>query len=388
MFQTRWLSPDHARTRSLIAAMLCAAMAGCGFGLLMPLVALNLEAMTQSATVVGANAAAAALSTLAATPLIPALLARTPPRLTMVISALVIAAGFVAFPALPDPWIWFFLRFATGLAVTVIFVASETWINQLAKPQARAGLLAVYATLLSAGFGSGGVLLAVLGSQGWTPWLVGAAVFGLGALPVLLLRGPELTPPPRGEAGITALMLAARMAPIAILAGLVFGALETGVFSLLPVYAQRLGFEEQSVGLLVATGALGAICLQIPIGRFADRFGLMFTLRLVAFSAFALALAIAAAGGQVWLLAPLIFLFVGVASAFYTLGLSLLGASVKATALASANAAFIFAYGMGSLVGPPASGIGMDLANPWGLMISFAAFALLYLTVSIAAKGR
>ena len=98
----RFLStPDLARTRSLIAAICCAALAGCGFGLLMPLVALNLEAMTGSAAIVGTNAAAAALSTLLATPLIPALMARTAPRQTVVICALITATGFVLFPALP-----------------------------------------------------------------------------------------------------------------------------------------------------------------------------------------------------------------------------------------------------------------------------------------------
>jgi hypothetical protein len=152
-------SPDKARTRSLIAAISCAALAGCGFGLLMPLVALNLEAMTGSAAVVGANAAAAALSTLLATPLIPALMARTAPRQTVIICAMITAAGFVLFPAMPDPVIWFGLRFVMGLSVTIIFVASETWINQLAKPESRASLLAVYATVLAGGFGSGGLLL-------------------------------------------------------------------------------------------------------------------------------------------------------------------------------------------------------------------------------------
>jgi hypothetical protein len=86
MIRAVFLGPDHARTRSLTAAILCAALAGCGFGLLMPLVALNLEAMTQSASMVGANAAAAALSTILATPLIPPLMARVSPRLAVVVS--------------------------------------------------------------------------------------------------------------------------------------------------------------------------------------------------------------------------------------------------------------------------------------------------------------
>ncbi|KAA5801697.1 MFS transporter [Alkalicaulis satelles] len=380
--------PALGRTRSLCAAILCAAMAGCGFGLLMPLVALNLEAMTGSGAVVGLNAAAAALSTIVATPLIPPLLARTPPRLTIVACAAFTGVGIIAFPFLPDVVVWFVLRFVIGLAVTVIFVASETWINQLAKPESRASLLAVYATVLSGGFGSGGILLAVLGAQGFAPWIAGGAIFLLGAVPLLLLRGPELEAPDRAEAGPLALWNAARLAPVAILAGFVFGALETSVFALVPVYAERLGFTETVVGLLVAVGALGAITMQIPIGRFADRVGRLTTLRLIAAAAVVLALLIALSGARLWALYPMIFLYVGVASAFYTVGLALIGERVRPGQLASANAAFIFAYGMGSLAGPVSAGAAMDAFNPWGMLVALALFAAAYLVIAGRSRER
>lgn len=385
----RFLStPDLARTRSLIAAICCAALAGCGFGLLMPLVALNLEAMTGSAAIVGTNAAAAALSTLLATPLIPALMARTAPRQTVVICALITATGFVLFPALPDPVIWFALRFVMGLAVTIIFVASETWINQLAKPESRASLLAVYATVLSGGFGSGGLLLSLLGSEGWTPWIVGGVIYAIGALPILILRGPQIEPPSPDEAGLKSLLSAARLAPLAILAGLVFGGLETNVFSLMPVYAERIGIAERGVGLLVAIGALGAIALQIPLGKLADRTGRDRTLSGVALSALILSVLMGLAGANLWLLIPMVFFFVGASSAFYTIGLAMIGERVQPGALASANAAFIFAYGLGSLLGPALGGVSMDVADPWGLMAAFAAMAGLYFVLSLLSKQR
>ena len=381
-------SPDLARTRSLIAAICCAALAGCGFGLLMPLVALNLEAMTGSAAIVGTNAAAAALSTLLATPLIPALMARTPPRQTVVICALITAAGFVLFPAMPDPLVWFGLRFVMGLSVTIIFVASETWINQLAKPESRASLLAVYATVLSGGFGSGGLLLSLLGSEGWTPWIAGGVIYALGALPILILKGPQIKPPSPDEAGLESLLSAGRLAPLAIMAGLVFGGLETNVFSLMPVYAERIGIAEQGVGLLVAIGALGAIALQIPLGKLADRTGRDRTLSGVALSAVILSVAMGLAGANLWLLIPMVFFFVGASSAFYTIGLAMIGERVQTGALASANAAFIFAYGLGSLLGPALGGISMDIADPWGLMAAFAAMAGLYFVLSLLSKQR
>ena len=371
--------PGHARTRSLIAAILCAALAGCGFGLLMPLVSLNLEAMTGSGAVVGANATAAALSTIVMTPLIPFLFSRIAPRAAMAGASVFTGLGIAAFPVLPDIYVWWLLRFITGCAVTVIFVGSETWINQLAKPKGRASLLAVYATVLSAGFGSGGLILAALGSQGVAPWLVGGMIFIAGAVPIFLLQGPGLVPPKAGEAGLSALWGAARLAPPAMLAGAVFGAMETAVYTLIPVYAERLGFAEITVGIIVASAAMGGIALQIPIGRVADRSGRLTTLRAVAAGAVALPLLAALAGAHLAGLLPLVFLFAGLSSAFYTLGLALIGERVQPGALAAANAAFIFAYGLGSLIGPPAMGAAMDGYDPFGLMIAFSVLAGLYL---------
>ena len=373
------IHPAHARARSLTAAILCAALAGAGFGLLMPLVSLNLEAMTGSGAVVGGNATAAAISTIVMTPLIPFLFSRLPPRAAMAGASAFTGLGIAAFPLLPDVYAWWVLRFVTGCAVTVIFVGSETWINQLARPESRASLLAVYATVLSAGFGSGGLILAALGAEGYAPWLAGAAIFLAGALPVALLRGPGLVPPDAADAGLKALIGAARLAPPAILAGLVFGAMETAVYTLVPVYAERLGFAAATVGVIVAAAAMGGIALQIPVGRFADRAGRLTTLRAVAAGGIILPLLAALAGANLAWLLPLVFLFAGLSSAFYTLGLALIGERVQAGALAAANAAFIFAYGLGSLIGPPAMGAAMDGFDPFGLMIAFSALAALYL---------
>lgn len=372
-------SGDHARTRSLAAAILAAALSGCGFGLLMPLISLNLEAMTGSGIVVGANGAAAAISTIVATPFIPALLARFNARLLMAVCAVLTGLGILAFPFVPDVTAWWILRFLAGTTVTVVFVGSETWINQLARPEGRATLLAVYAATLSAGFGSGGLILAGVGANGFTPWIVGASIFFAGAIPLVMLKGPGLKPPEAGQTGLKAMGGVLRLAPAAILAGLIFGAMETSIFALIPVYAARIGFDVTLIGYLMAAGALGGIALQVPVGRLADRTGHLRTLRLVALAALILPLGIALAQGNLWLLFPLVFVFAGISSAFYTVGLALVGERVKAGAMAAANSAFIFAYGVGSLIGPPAAGAAMDGFNPWGLMAAFSVLALLYL---------
>lgn len=377
------ISAQHARTRSLFVAIMCGGLAGCGFGLLMPLISLNLEAMTGSGALAGANAAAAALAMILSTPFIPGLFSRITPRVLLAGSLALIAAGIMVFPSVREVWAWFLVRFIIGIAVTVVFIASETWINQLAKPERRASLLAVYATVLSAGFGSGGLLLAVLGSEGWAPWIAAATIYALGVIPVVFLRGPGLVPPSAEEGSPLAMLSTARLAPAAILAGFLFGALENSFFALMPVYGDRIGLTTVLVGLLMTTGALGALCLQIPIGNFADRAGRMRTLAIITAGAVVVPLLIVASSGFGFALFPLIFLYVGLASAYYTVGLSVIGERVTVGRLAAANAAFIFAYGAGSLVGPLMAGLAMDWLNPHGFLLALSLVAAIYLPVAL-----
>jgi len=378
----------RARRRSLIAAIACASLSGAGFGLLMPLVSLNLEAMTGSGLMAGANGAAAALSTILAAPFVPVLLRVVPFRTAVAAACVIVSAGMLLFPLLPDPYVWLVLRVLLGMAVTVVFVVSETWINQLARPESRATLLAVYATALSAGFGSGGLVLALVGSQGVAPWIACAGLYALGLIPILGLRGPGLTAPPKGEAGLRHLVTAARIAPAAILAGVLFGALETGFFSLYPVYADRLGLSTAAIGGLVMAGAAGGICLQIPIGRLADKIGPVRTLAGIALACAAIPLLMSAAGAAPLGLFPLTFLFVGAAGAFYTVGLALVGRSFDGASMATANAAFVFAYGLGSLAGPPLGGVAMDAVNPQGLLYAASAAAAAYLAANVLISRR
>jgi len=344
--------------------------------------------MTGSGAMVGANAAAAALSTLLAAPFIPALLGLVPFRTATVAACLIVAGGMLLFPLLPDPYVWLLLRLALGMAVTVVFVVSETWINQLARPESRATLLAVYATALSAGFGSGGLVLSLVGSDGFAPWLACAGLYAIGVIPILVLRGPGLTASPKGETGISHLWAAARIAPAAILAGVLFGALETGFFTLYPVYGDRLGLSTAAIGGLVMAGAAGGIALQIPIGRLADRIGPSTTLAGIAGGCAVLPLLIGLAGPDPLRLYPLTFLYVGGAGAFYTVGLALVGRSFPGAGMATANAAFITAYGLGSLAGPPFGGMAMDAFDPHGLLFAASGAALVYLGAALLSARR
>jgi MFS family permease len=379
MLATWLISPEHARLRSLIAAILCATLCGCGFTLLMPVMALNLEAMTGSGVIVGLNGAAAALSTIVATPFIPRLMAHIQGRRLIVASLLLMALTVPFFPLFPIVWLWFVLRFVMGLATTVVFVASETWINQIAPADRRATILGLYATALAAGFGAGGLMLAAFGSTGWAPWIAAFCLFAGGSIPIMFLQGPGIEQPDAESAGVMAMIRAAGYAPAAIGAGLLFGATETIFFALFPVYGERIGLVDANIGFMMAAGALGGIALQAPLGRLADAIG---RLRVAIIATGACVIGpglIFLVGATPVALYAVMFAYVGTATGLYTLGLALIGERFDGGRLAAANAAFVMAYGVGSLFGPAIGGGAMDAYDPYGLLVVTSGLALTYL---------
>jgi len=381
----------RGNTRALIAAICCAGVCGIVFGLSMPLISLRLEYMTGSGVLVGLNGAAAALSTLVMAPLVPRLMTLAPPRYMLIGNLVVAAALFALFPVFPVVAIWFALRFLSGCNITVVFVISESWINQVVTPARRAFMLGVYGTALAGGFGIGGLLFSVLDPTGDLPFYVASAIFLLGTLPVALLRGPQAVAPDRDGSSLKAMLGAARSAPAAILAGLAFGALETLLFSLLPVYGERIDLTHATIGMMVFAVAMGALSFQIPLGWIADRTDRRATLFWIAVTTTFVPVGIGLAGGFTPALLPLLFIQAGVASGLYSVGLSLLGERFAGGAVAAANAGFIFAYGLGSFAGPPVAGSAMDTIGPWGLLWTLSAVSAAYVLavgIRVLKEGR
>ena len=83
-----------------------------------------------------------------------------------------------------------------------------------------------------------------------------------------------------------------------------------------------------------------------------------------------------------------IFVWGGMAVAFYSLGLTELGARYSGEALARGNAALVLAYGLGALLSPAAFGTAMDLIPPNGLLWVAAIAAMAYLTLAIIRLRR
>ncbi len=376
---TRVQDEERVQWLPMTAAISSISVVGIAIGLGMPLLSVILESRGHSASMIGLNTAVAGIAAIAGAPLATPVATRLGVAWAMLLMIAMGALAFVGFHFAPAFWMWFPLRVALHMSLTILFILSEFWISASAPPSRRGLVLGVYATVLSLGFAAGPWLFAHVGSTGFLPFGVTVALVTVAAVPVLAARkeSPPLRPEGKEDSGFLRYIW---LVPTATVAVLVFGAVETGGFALFPIYGNRIGYSEANAALLLTMIGLGNVLLQIPIGMVSDRryillacatVGLAGTLFMPLFA-------------QNWhLMAALLFVWGGVVAALYTVGLAHLGSQLSGHELASANAAFVLCYGIGMVVGPQAVGIGMDMFGPHGFGWSLALFFGLYMAVAV-----
>jgi MFS family permease len=371
------------RRQSLAAIYACVFANGVGMGLSLPLLSLIMERNGVPATLNGANATFGALAMIIISPFVPALAARIGTVRFLAICYVVAATALIAFSATNDLVIWFLLRFVLNSALQGLFIVSEVWINQIATDNIRGRLVAIYASIFSAGFALGPIIIQGLGTTGWAPFLAGALAMLVAMAPLLAAR--RIVPPVE-HAPARAMFSFVLRSPSAAAAGLGYGAIEACAGAFLTVYAVRLGSAEKEATLLVAAVGLGNMLLVPFLGWLADKVDRRWVMILCGAVGFAGACLLPLTNGAGQPALALIFVWGGFIAGLYAVGLAHLGSTFKGGELAAANAAFAILYAAGVMVGPTLGGIGMDLWNPHGLPVVLALIsAALVVVIAIRA---
>lgn len=370
---------DRRRLAGLAAAIGAISAVGTSLSLGMPLLAVILEQRGHSSSVIGLVTTSAGVAALLSTPFVPGLTRRFGAAWVLLVAVVLGTITFPLFYVFDSIVVWFVLRFIFSLCLNTAFIVSEFWINALAPAAKRGFVMGVYATILSVGFAVGPAILSLIGSEGWLPFAVGTGLMALSILPII--AGFRADPPiQEGKGGNFLHFLT--VVPLGTFAAFTVGAVESSVMSFSPVYGLRLGYSEQVAALLVMAVALGNIFAQLPLGMLSDRMDRRRLLFYIALGGIVSSVIVATVSSNQSLLLPALGLFGGVVAGLYAVGLTHLGARLSGGDLASANAAFIFMYSVGMLVGPAATGVGMDALGPQGLvvvtaliLVGYAAFA-------------
>jgi MFS family permease len=369
-------TPARAGLHAAIAAI---SIAGFGFALMQPLVAVLLEERGTSGFFIGLMSSTLGISMLAGGVIVPPLL-RFVALADLLIGAAVLAAALTPLMLVFDSyWSWLALRLAMGLAGTALFWGSELWIVTAAPPERRGTWLGIYGLFLALGLFAGPALLTLVGTDGRAPFLWGAAIVLAATLPVFAARGHS----PKGLGGARRSPLTAlrffRTDPTLTFAVLFFACFEFGLLGLLPVWGLRVGYEESLAILLASVVALSGVVFDIPMGYLSDRVGRRALLGTAAAALLAMAGLAPFLAASYAAVVAMLFLAGGVSIALYVVPLAEFATRYTGPRLAEANGAVIVAYGFGTLVSPVLFGQAMDLVAPHGLLWCFAALAGLYL---------
>ncbi len=361
------------RIRNLVAVSAVLGVAALVHGFSLPLLSLVLQRQGVGTTMIGLSTAVQYLAVLVAAPFVPRLMARQGPVPMMAWSIAATALLLVALPALPDVTIWFVLRFLLGMAESFLWIAGEAWLNHVAEEHRRGRTVALYGMAVGGGFAVGPLLLVMLGSEGWLPFLVCAAITMLAALPLLLVRGsaPKLEGVPSASAWRYLLL-----APVAMLGYFVFAATDAVVMSFFPIYGVGEGLTESAAIGLISIFAIGTIAFQLPVGWLMDHVDAMGIVLV------AILVMLCASVSLPWVIpyAPwntvFMFVFGGTFAALYIVPLTMLGRRFKGADLSAAASVFAVMFCFGAVAGPPLSGVGMAfLGNDgmrWALVLIYA----------------
>lgn len=374
--------PQWAAIAGVIATVTVFAVAQ---GLTYPLLSFILERQDTPSSLIGLSAAMTPLGFMASAPFIPVFARRFGAGATALTCAVLAALLLALIGWTQNIWPWFPLRFLLGFAVNPLYVLSETWMLTLTPPGKRGRVMGAYTSLISAGFAAGPLALAVTGSEGWPPFLVGIVAF-LGCAACLLGILPRLPALHNGKEQASVMRFLS-MAPLLLIAVAVVAGFEHSLLSLTAAYGSAYGASEEAVTAFLTIFIAGNAVLQIPLGLIAERIGsrkvliactllLLFGCVLLPFS-FGTPFA--------W---PLAFVWGATSFGIYTMALVELGDRFSGATLVAGNAAFAFIWGVGGIIVPPATGTLMDMVGVQGLPLAMGLLACLLLALHAVFRGN
>jgi len=368
----------HASRRATLAAVFSSSLGvGLIFGFQPPLIALVLNRGGSSSFAVGAVTAASLIAVILLGPFYPAAISRLGLKACIVAGVWCAALVLILMPLWPGVAFWLVLRFITGCALGLSWIASEVWLNSISGDDSRGTVMGIYGTVFSAGVMMGPALLEWTGTRGSLPFAVGSVCLLLTLLPLAVMqrvRGSVQAFTPMRDLAATVPRV-----PVVMLAALVAGLIESAELTLLPLFGVHAGFPERGALLLVTVFMAGNVVLQAPIGMLADRLGRRLMLGVCALLSGIGPLLLLPWLATPALLWPLLFVWGGTLYAFYSQGVALLGQEYAAAELPTANTVFVMVYCLGGVIGPSVGGLVMDLWPDHGLqsLLSGAAFVLL-----------
>jgi MFS family permease len=373
-------APQGRRWLSLVALFASVLSFSISFGGLVPWMALVLDGRGTDTTLIGVVSAANPLGVILAAPLVPGIVQRFGAAHAMIASGVIGLFSILFLAVFDSIGAWLTLRLVSGLAGSILWVISETWINVIAGDRTRGRVVALYGTVMAVGFAAGPLVLTVVGTEGMLPVTCFVALYAAALVPIFLVRRLA---PPLGSAKTTRISDLLRAMPLILAAAFLSGAVDTAFFSFLPIWGLRSGLDEAFAVTLLSIFIAGNIVLHFPLGWLADAAGYRRVMTGCGFACILGPILALQSLETPLILGAVMFLWGGMAWGVYAIALAALGERFKGGSLAAANAAFVMVYTLANISGPPLAGAAIEVWNPHGLMVLMLGFAAAFTVLAL-----
>jgi len=363
----------------------CVCLFGMTFSLYSPLLSLILEQRGASNFLIGSLATTPAIGVMLGAFFVPLCLKMAGGRTLLLIGVFVEIFLIVWLMLTDKVLVWFVIRFLGGISGSIVFIVSETWLNDITPERLRGRVIGLYNTMLGLSFAIGPVVLAMTGIQGQLPFLVGIGLMSVAIVPLLLVKSYS---PDELDTPTFNIVSFIKVAPLLVIACFVVAFKDMASVGLLPVYGVRSGLSDATAALMLFFAAIGGAVLQFPIGWLGDYFSRVGVMVLCGLVGIAGAAVLPFVVTVPWLLFLTLFIWLGFFAGVYTIALTLAGQWFRGTELAIAIASFGVFWGMGGLAGPIIAGYTMDLWGTHGFPLVMGVVATLFVAFCMVPSWR
>ncbi|HYW92728.1 MAG TPA: MFS transporter [Gammaproteobacteria bacterium] len=280
---------------------------------------------------------------------------------------------------------WAVLRVITGFSVAGLMTVIESWVNTRATNETRGRLLSLYMLIFYSAAAAGQFMIGLGHPMGFALFSLVAVLMVLSAVPLSLTRAEA---PLLVEVERLPLRKLYRISPSGLAGALVTGIVVSDFLALGPIYATRSGLSVSRVSIFMGVAVFGAMVLQWPAGRLADRYDRRRVL--IGLTALAAVASLAAGlfgGYSDAVLFPLAAVFMGLASSMYPVSVAITNDFMETEQVVNASAGLLLSYGVGTCIGPVAGAVSMRAVGPAGLFL-FSAACLVFLALLVRLQMR
>ena len=275
--------------------------------------------------------------------------------------ASLVSAALILFAALPNEYVWFFLRIIVGFCFSGIYVVAESWLNDSSTNETRGQTLSAYLIVQMMGIVVAQWLLNFADVAGFILFIIISVAVSLSFAPILLSVSPAPMFQTTKPMSLRQLYVAS---PLGIVGIFLLGGIFAALFGMTSVYGTEKNMSVGEISIFVGIIYVGGMLLQFPIGWISDRMDRRLLIIGITIAGGLACLMAFNAASNLTVILICSFIIGGVANPLYSLLLAYTNDFLDHDDMAAASGGLIFVNGVGAIAGPLVVGWMMGRYGP------------------------